>query len=86
MKYYYIWIEGICPRTGEKIKSISNDIEYTTKITEALRIRITDKDKMKTLLKGLGIADWVINSPNTFVLTSYAPKDSIFYFHDYLED
>ena len=85
-RFFYIWIEGIDCRSGEKIKSISNDIEYTTKLTEALRIRVEDKEKMKELLRGLGIAEWVIESDNTFVRTSYAPKDTLFLFGDYMED
>lgn len=76
--YYYIWIEGIDCRSGEKIKSMyDRKIQYTTKITEALRIRITDKEEMKSILLNMGIAKWCVDSDNTFVRTSYAPAGSI---------
>jgi len=80
-KYYYIWIEGIAPRSGEKIQSINNGrISYTLKITRAMRIRTEHKEKMKSLLLDLGIEDWCVNSSETFVPTSYAPPGSIYTF------
>ena len=73
--YYYIWVEGIGPRNGEKIKSMHNrEFQYTTKITEAMRIRIQDKEEMKSIMLNWGIAKWVVDNPNTFVRTSYSPK------------
>ncbi|MCK9543422.1 MAG: hypothetical protein M0R03_15485 [Novosphingobium sp.] len=76
--YYVIWIEGFEYRNGEKIKSIhNNSIQYTTKITEAMRILPKDIDEMKSILLNMGIAKWCVESPNTFVKTSYAPKGSI---------
>lgn len=76
--YYIIWIEGIEPRNGEKIKSIhNNEIQYTTKLTEAMRIHITDKEEMKDILLNMGIAKWCVESDNTFVRTSYAPAGTI---------
>ena len=73
-KFYYIWIEGLSARYGEKIKEIKNgQIEYTTKITEAMRIRTTDRAKFLEWLREYGIADFVLNSYDTFVSTSYCP-------------
>lgn len=76
--YYIIWIEGFECRTGEKIKSILNRrIQYTTKMTEAMRILPDDVEEMKSILLDMGIAKWVVDG-NTFIKTNYAPKGSIF--------
>lgn len=51
-----VWVEGLTYRTGEKIKSISpHSIEYTTKITEALRVKPCDWEAVKRLLTARGI-------------------------------
>lgn len=77
-RYYYIWIEGITARYGEKVKCFKDGyIEYTTKLTEAMRIRIEDKEKMKEILREKGIAKWTVESPNTFHLTNYAPPGTL---------
>ena len=76
---YYIWIEGLEPRTGEKIKSLTDtDHTYTLKITEALRVKQCDVEHVKQLLREQGISNWCIDSPNTFVPTKYAPKGTLF--------
>lgn len=76
--YCIIWIEGIEYFNGEKIKSIRNgEIEYTTKMTEAMRVRKEDVPQMKEMLRRLGIAEWVVEG-NTFISTSYCPKGTLY--------
>ena len=76
-EYYYIWIEGLSPRTGEKVKSLHDGgIQYTTKITEAMRISKKDKENFKEILSKRGIADWALGD-NSFVTTSYAPPKTL---------
>ena len=78
--YCYIWVEGLSPERGEKISAVTTDgFEYTTKITESIRIRKNDLERFKRLMKSFGIADWVING-NTFIPTSYAPKGTLYNF------
>ena len=81
-KYYIIWIEGIGSKSGEKVKSFNGDspgdIEYTTRMMEALRIKKHQISAIKEKLERLQIADWVIDTPYTFVETSYAPKGTIY--------
>lgn len=78
MKYYIVWIEGLGYKDGEKVKSLTDTgFSYTTKMMEALRIRQKDIPFMLDYMKRHGIADWVINSPNTFIRTSYVPKGSL---------
>lgn len=78
--YYYIWIEGLSPERGEKISAVTeNGFEYTTKLTEAIRIKKADKERFKRLMKGFGVADWVING-NSFIPTSYAPNGTLYKF------
>lgn len=76
--YYIIWIEGIEYFNGEKIKSMHNkSIQYTTKMTEAMRIRKEDKEEMKSILLNMGIAKWVVEG-NSFIPTSYCPKGCLY--------
>jgi hypothetical protein len=78
MKYYIVWIEGFGYKNGEKVKSLTDTgFSYTTKMTEAMRIQEKDIPFMLDYMKRHGIADWVINSPNTFIATSYVPKGSL---------
>jgi len=78
--YCYIWVEGLSPERGEKISAVTdNGFEYTTKITESIRIRKNDLERFKRLMKSFGIADWVING-NAFIPTSYAPKGTLYNF------
>jgi hypothetical protein len=77
-KYYIIWVEGFEYLNGEKVKSLTNTgFSYTTKMTESLRIREDDITQMKAYMKRHGIADWVIESHNTFIKTNYAPKGTV---------
>lgn len=78
MEYYIVWIEGLGYKDGEKVKSLTDTgFSYTTKMMEALRIRQKDIPFMLDYMKRHGIADWVINSPTTFIATSYVPKGSL---------
>ena len=61
-KYYYIWIEGISPRNGELVKSLTNyGYDVTNKITEALRVKQEDIHIFTAYLKRHGVADWVLD-------------------------
>jgi hypothetical protein len=76
-KYFIVWVEGLNLRTGEKIKSIKGDvIEYTTKMTEAMRFPVDREDEVSSLLKEY-LASWVVESPNTYHQTTYAPKGTM---------
>lgn len=78
--YYYIWVEGFSPEHGEKISAVTDKgFEYTTKITEATRIKRSDLERFKGLMRENGIADWVING-NSFIPTSYTPKGTLYNF------
>lgn len=80
-KYYIIWVEGITYKRGEKVKTLTDTgFSYTTLLTESLRIRECDINNMKDYMKRHGIADWVINSHNTFIPTTYAPKGTLYKF------
>ena len=78
--YYIVWIEGLSWKRGEKIKSIDQNgvLEYTTKMTEALRVKPENVPTFKTWLKLHGVTDWTLE--NSFVRTSYAPKGTILNF------
>ena len=77
--YYIIHIEGIYYKTGDKVKSFDKDgsIIYTHRMTNSMRVTEEDIPRMREKLRGIGIADWVVDSPNTFVKTHYAPKGTI---------
>lgn len=82
-KYFIIWIEGFEYKGGEKVKSLTHTgFSYTTKMTEAMRIRECDIHYMKDYMKRHGIAEWVINEKQsrTFIPTSYAPKGTLYKF------
>jgi hypothetical protein len=49
-------------------------------MTKAMRIRDIDVHRMKHYMKLHGIAEWVLDSPNTFVKTSYVPKGTLYKF------
>ena len=79
--YYYAWIEGLEPRTGEKLSRFDsfevNDRDYTLLLTKALRVRARDMPEFKEALAKCGIAKWVHENPNTYVGTNYAPTGTI---------
>lgn len=75
---YIIWIEGFEYKTGEKVNDLTDTgFSYTTLMTESLRVKQQDIEAMKHYLKRHGVAQWVLDNPNTFVKTSYAPKGTI---------
>lgn len=78
--YYIIHIEGFKYKTGDKVKSFNKDgsIVYTHKMTDAMRIQKENINVMKNRLRKIGIADWVVDNPNTFVEIHYAPKGTLF--------
>jgi hypothetical protein len=79
-KYFFVWIEGFEPKTGEKIKHFRNDgsIEYTCEMMDAMRVRKKDIPAVEEKMRSHGIANWVMESQRTFISTSYAPKGTIF--------
>lgn len=81
MKRYIIWIEGLEPKYGEKVRSFTPDgkINYTTKMTKALRVRDIDLPYMRNKLERAGIARWVLEG-RVFVETSYTPKGTLLKF------
>ena len=73
-KYFIVWIEGISYFSGEKIKSFTNTgVDYTTKMTEAIRVKRDDIPEVEKYLKRHGFALF----DRTFIGTSYAPKGTI---------
>ncbi len=77
-KYFIVWVEGIEPKGGEKIKHFRKDgsIEYTLDMMEAMRVKKKDIGAVKIAMKNAGVANWVLEG-NTFISTSYAPKGTI---------
>ena len=77
-KFYVIWIEGIGARRGEKVKSFNKDgtIEYTTLLTEAMRVRANQIAPMRAHLRSLGVAEWTLVT-QAFHGTNYAPTGTI---------
>jgi hypothetical protein len=80
--YFIVWVEGLNYKTGEKIKTFddSKGIVYTSKMTEAMRIKPDKIPDMKRKLRALGVSEWVIESEDTFVKTKYAPKNTLWNF------
>jgi hypothetical protein len=78
-EFYVIWIEGLSPQRGEKIKSLDGEYcEYTTKMSEALRVKKEDIETVKAILKSKGVADWAINGVGTFHKVTTNPKGNLF--------
>ncbi|HUU87996.1 MAG TPA: hypothetical protein VMX17_09600 [Candidatus Glassbacteria bacterium] len=79
-KYFFVWVEGLEAKTGEKIKRFRDDgsIEYTLEMMDAMRVRKKDIPAVEDKMRSHGIANWVMESQNTFIGTSYAPKGTIF--------
>lgn len=77
--YFVIWVEGLSSFYGEKVKRFgTNGIEYTLKMTEAMRVLPKDVPAMREKLREFGVAEWVIESGNTFAKTFYAPAGTLF--------
>jgi len=77
-KYSIIWIEGLSVASGEKVKSLTKDgFSYTTKMTEALRIKKKGIPFICDYMKLHGISESVIENPTTFIGVNYAPKGTM---------
>lgn len=83
MKKYIIWIEGLEPKTGQKVKRFYYDrygiprIEYTCKMMKALRVSELDLSRVRNILERAGISGWVLGG-RVFIKTSYCPKGTLF--------
>ncbi len=75
-EYYVVWIEGLEPKTGEKIHKLLPEHTYTTSMTKAMRVLPEHREVVKAILRERGIAEWTLN--NCFAKTSYAPKGTLF--------
>ena len=62
-RYYILWIEGLKP---EYLKDIYEHT-YTTKKTDAMRVRAQDLPRVREVLKEEKFSQWTINSPSTYV-------------------
>jgi len=75
--YYVVWIEGIEPISGEKIKTLTEtEHDYTTKMTEALRVKAEDLELVRRILRNSGVAEWALR--NCFHKVHYAPKNTLY--------
>jgi hypothetical protein len=78
-EFFVVWIEGITPERGEKIKTLNyNNHTYTTKMSEALRVKREDIERVKGILRDRGVANWALEGAGTFHKVSYAPKGTLF--------
>jgi hypothetical protein len=75
-EYYVVWIEGLEPKTGEKIHKLLPEHNYTTSMTKAMRVLPEHRELVKDILRERGIAEWALNK--CFVKTNYAPKGTLF--------
>jgi hypothetical protein len=77
--YFVIWVEGLEPRSGEKIRTLNSQThDYTTDMTKALRVKPGHLKHVKGILKSRGVASWVLDNPKSFVKTHYAPKGTVY--------
>ena len=78
-EFFVVWIEGLSPEKGEKIKTLDSfNHSYTTKMTEALRVKREDIQRVKGILRSRGVAGWALEGAGTFHKVSYAPKGTLF--------
>ncbi len=79
-KYFFVWIEGFEAKTGEKIKYFKDDgsIQYTCEMMDAMRVKRKDIPTVEEKMRQAGVANWVLESQNTFIGTSYGPKGTVF--------
>lgn len=69
---FIFWIEGLSLRRGEKIKSFTDSgIDYTTLMTEAIRVKDEDLELVKSYLYRHGIKGYTISR------TNYVPKGTL---------
>jgi|688.fasta_scaffold57489_3 hypothetical protein len=74
--YYVIWIEGIEPKSGEKIATLTNEgHSYTTKMGEALRFTEENAGKAIDILRSRGVAEWTLR--NCLHKVNYANKKNL---------
>jgi hypothetical protein len=76
-EFYVVWIEGIEPKSGEKILSLnSNSHSYTTSMKRAMRVLPEHGELVKSILRDRGVASWALE--NCMVKTNYAPSGTIY--------
>jgi len=79
MVYHYVWIEGISPKRGEKLKCLTDyGYDITTRMSDAMRVKTEDLHIIKAYLKRHGVAKWVLKNYESFPMIKYAPKGTIF--------
>jgi len=77
LEFYVVWIEGIEPKTGEKILSLDGGgHEYTTSMGRAMRVLPEHRETVKEILRERGVAGWALE--NCMVRTNYAPAGTLF--------
>jgi len=78
-KYYYVWIEGFSPKNGEKLRVLTDTgYDITTTMSDAMRVKPEHLHLIKDYLERHGVANWVLESSQTFQPISYAPTGTIF--------
>ena len=78
-RYYYVWIEGLSGKRGEKLFRLTDTgYDITTKMSDAMRVKPEDIHLIKAYLKRHGVANWCLESGETFIPISYAPTGTIF--------
>jgi hypothetical protein len=78
-EFFVVWIEGLTPEKGEKIKTLDSfNHSYTTKMTEALRVKREDIQRVKDILRDRGVSEWALEGAGAFHKVGYAPKGTLF--------
>ena len=77
-EFYVVWIEGLSAERGEKIQTLDSDHTFTTKMTEALRVKPEHVERVRAILLEQGVAKWAIEGAGTFHKVHYAPKGTIY--------
>lgn len=75
-EYYVVWIEGLEPKTGEKIHKILPEHTYTTSMAKAMRVLPEHRETVLSILRERGVSEWALR--NCFSRTNYAPKGTLF--------
>jgi hypothetical protein len=72
-RYYFIWIEGLSPRYGEKLLQFTNEgYSITTLMTHAMRFKAEHLPSVSAYLKRHGVSSW------GYVPINYAPSGTLF--------
>lgn len=75
--YYLIWIEGIEPKGGEKVATLTSEGHtITTKISESLRFTKENVQEAMNILRSQGVAGWALND-NSLYKVSCANKKNL---------